>query len=97
MLLTSIDVLNLVLAICVSLLTVFLCWAIFYFISFARSIRRITKKAERGVNKVEQIIEMVRQQLSSNSVYLSLFSSLVQKAMNVVKEKKTKTSKKKKK
>ncbi len=97
MFLTSTDVLNLILSVCISFLTIFLCWAIYYFIAFARSIRRIAKKVEQGVDKAEEVVEMAKQKLSNSSVYLSVLGNLVKKAMDFAKEKKEKTSKKKKK
>jgi undecaprenyl pyrophosphate synthase len=98
---TSIDVLNLVLAICIFFLTIFLCWAIYYFISLACAIRRITKKVEMGINKAEEVVDMARQKLNNSSVYFTVLGDLAKKAMEFVKtkkeNKKEKTSKSKKK
>ncbi len=94
---TSIDVLNLVLAVCIFFLTIFLCLAIYYFVAFARSLRRISKKVEQGVNKAEEVVEIAKQKLSNSSMYLSVLGSLVKKAMDFAKEKKEKTSGRKKK
>lgn len=85
---TSIDILNLVLTVCIFFLTIFLCWAIYYFIAFAHSIRRITKKVEQGVDKAGEVVEMAKQKLSNSSVYLSVLGNLVKKAMDFAKERK---------
>ena len=85
---TSIDVLNLVLTVCILFLTFFLCWAIYYFISLACTIKRITKKVEMGVNKAEEVVDMARQKLSNSSVYFSIIGELAKKAMEFAKEKK---------
>lgn len=98
---TSLDVLNLILAICIFCLTFFLCWAIYYFISLAFTLRRITKKIEMGVNKAEEVVDMARQKLSNSSMYFSVIGEIAKKAMEFVKDKKEtrkeKTTKSKKK
>lgn len=98
---TSLDILNLVLAVCVFFLTIFLCWAIYYFISLAYSVRKITKKVEMGINKAEEVVDMARQKLSNSSVYFSVLGELAKKAMEFVQSKKetvkAKASKSKKK
>jgi uncharacterized membrane protein len=98
---TSIDILNLVLAVCIFFLTIFLCWAIYYFIAFAYTVRKITKKVEMGVNKVEEVVDMAKDKLKNSSAYFVILGELVKKAMEFVQAKKetrkTKASKGKKK
>lgn len=98
---TSLDILNLVLAVCVFFLTVFLCWAIYYFIELAYTVRKITKKVENGINKAEEVVDMAREKLSNSSIYFSVLGELAKKAMEFVQSKKatvkTKAGKSKKK
>lgn len=98
---TSLDILNLVLAVCVFFLTIFLCWAIYYFIALAYSVRKITKKVENGISKAEEVVDMAREKLSNSSIYFSVLGELAKKAMEFVQSKKTtvktKASKSKKK
>lgn len=85
---TSLDVLNLVLAVCIFFLTIFLCWAIYYFIALACTVRKITKRVELGVNKAEEVVEMAREKLKNSSAYFMILGEIAKKAMEFVKEKK---------
>ena len=85
---TSIDILNLVLAVCIFFLTFFLCWAIYYFISAAQYFNRIIKKVENGVDKVEEVVEMAREKLKNSSAYFMILGEIAKKAMEFVQTKK---------
>ena len=96
---TSIDILNLVLAICIAFLSFFLCWAIYYFVVSAQMIHRLIKRIESGVTKVEGVIEIAQDKLRNSSAYFMILGEIAKKAMEFVKEKQEakKTSAKKKK
>lgn len=78
---TSGDILNLVIAVCVVLLTAFLCTALFYLISSVSKAHRVIKRVEGGVVKAEELISMLRERVKSGGAYLMLFSELAKKAM----------------
>lgn len=97
---TSIDILNLVLAICVAVLTFFLCWAIYYFVASVQRINRITKRIEAGVIKAEEVVNMAKEKLKNSSAYFMVLGEIAKKAMEYVQEKRadsreTKEAKKK--
>jgi len=99
---TSGDVLNLVLAVCVTLLTAFLCTALFYLISSVSKAHKVIKKIEAGVVKAEEVVGMLREKIKSGGAYLMLFSEVAKKAMEYFfdksrenKEEKSKAKKKK--
>lgn len=85
---TSADILNLVLAISIALLTFFLCWAIYYFIVSVQRINRISKKVESGVIKIEELIIMVKDKLRHGSAYFIVLSEIAKKAMEFIQERK---------
>lgn len=93
---TSIDILNLVLAVCIICLSFFLCWAIYYFVVSAQMIHRLIKRVEFGVAKVEDVIETAQDKLRNSSAYFMILAEIAKKAMEFVKEKRAekKTSKK---
>lgn len=95
---TSIDILNLVLAICIVFLTFFLCWAIYYFVVSAQMIHRLVKRVELGVTKVEGVIETAQDKLKNSSAYFMILAEVAKKALEFVQEKRAekKTGKKKK-
>jgi len=84
---TSIDVLNLVLAVCVAVLTFFLCWAIYYFIASVQRINRITKRIEGGVAKAEELVNIAKDKLKNSSAYFMILGEIAKKAMEFVQEK----------
>lgn len=99
---TSGDVLNLVLSVSVTVLTAFLCTALFYLISSVSKAHRVIKRVESGVVKAEEVIGMLREKVKSGGAYLMLFSEVAKKAMEYLfekskeaKEEKAKAKKKK--
>jgi len=95
---TSIDVLNLVLAVCIAFLSFFLCWAIYYFVVSAQMVHRLVKRIELGVTKVEGVIETAQDKLRNSSAYFMILGEIAKKAMEFVQEKRAerKAGKKKK-
>ncbi len=94
---TSIDILNLVLALCVFVLTFFLCWAIYYFIASIQRVNRITKKIEGGVTKAEEVINIAKSKLKNSSAYFMILGEIAKKAMEFVQEKRNESKEKDKK
>jgi len=90
MLTTSSDILNLALATCVTLLTIFLCWAIYYFIASAQKIHNIVRRLETGVIKAEEVVDIVRGKLKNSGAYLMVLGEVARKALEFVKERNTK-------
>jgi len=84
---SSIDVLNLVLAVCIAFLSFFLCWAIYYFVVSAQMIHQLIKRIESGVTKAEGVIETAQDKLRNSSAYFMILGEIAKKAMEFVKEK----------
>ncbi|MFA5131568.1 MAG: hypothetical protein WC467_04080 [Patescibacteria group bacterium] len=84
---SSTDILNLILAISIAVLTFFLCWAIYYFIVSIQRINRISKKIESSVTKAEEFINMAKDKLKHSSAYFMVLSQLAKKGLEFVQEK----------
>lgn len=54
---TSQDILYLIIAICAGLLTIFVCWIMFYVIMIVRRVYRVTNEIKEKVERFEQAIE----------------------------------------
>jgi len=95
---TSLDILNLVISVCLVVLTFFLCFALYYFASSLRKINSVAKKVEQGVTKGEELIETVREKLKNSSAYFMVLAEVAKKALEFVQEKRAakKTAGKKK-
>ena len=94
---TSNDVLNLVLSVCLILLTGFLCWAMYYFIASVQKIHQLIKRIEIGVTKTEEIIEIAKDKLKNSATYFMILGEIAKKAMEFVSEKREKKASAKKK
>lgn len=100
MLENSNDILNIVSAISIATLVLFLCWALYYVIAGVRSTFKLVKRIEQGVLKAESLIDLIRNKVSSSATYLSLLSNLVKRGMDFAEqrsEKKKERNEKKKK
>jgi ABC-type multidrug transport system fused ATPase/permease subunit len=94
---TSGDVLNLVLSVCLVVLTVFICLALYYFIASIQKIHNLIRRAEDGVTKVEEVIEIAREKLKNSAAYFMILGEIAKKAMDFVQEKREKKAARKKK
>lgn len=94
---TSKDVLNLSIATSVIILVAFLCWTLYYFIANLKRINKISKRVEKGVDKVDGLIDLIRDKVKQSSSYFFLLSKVADKAMDYFnkrnKEKKEKSKK----
>lgn len=86
---SSKDILNLVAAISIASLAFFLCWALYYIITSARSSVRVIRKVEQGVDKAESLIDLVKEKLSSSASYLMILSNLVKKGIEIFENRKS--------
>lgn len=94
---TSADVLNLVLSICLILLTFFLCWALYYFIASVQKIYKLIKRVESGVTKVEEIVSIAKDKLKNSATYFMILGEIAKRAMEFVQEKRARKAAAKKK
>jgi len=84
---TSLDILNLVLALCVFALTIFLCLALYNLIVSLQRVNKITKLLETGITKIDEVVTMAKDKLHSSSAYFMILVELAKKAMDFVQEK----------
>jgi len=78
---TSGDILNLVLAISIAALTIFLVMTIYYVISSIRKVHNLINKVESGVSKTEELVSLVKEKVNSSSTYLTMFAELAKHAI----------------
>lgn len=97
---TSKDVLNLVLALSIAGVTVFICWLLYYFISSIRKLHDAISIFQKTLKTANEIVDSAKKKLKDSSTHLKLIGMLVQKVVEEVQNKrqkrKTKTPKAKK-
>jgi hypothetical protein len=98
---TSRDILNIVIASAVGLLTLFFCWMLWYVISTMRNINRMTLSARKKLETIDKILELVKEKLEKGSNHMAILSDSAIKLVGYFLEKQgnksgSKKSKKKK-
>jgi uncharacterized protein YoxC len=90
---TSGDILNLIIAVCIVALTIFLCVSLYYLISTVKKTHQVINALEKGVSKTQEVIDIIHGKIKNGSAYLMLVAELVKKGFEVFlnKQKKEKT------
>ncbi len=94
---TSKDILYLVIAFCVLWLTAFMCWLLFYFISIMSNSRKVIKSIHEKLEKVDEIINLVKNKVENSATHLAILVEGVGKLVDYFKNKKTNTPRRAKK
>ena len=84
---TSKDVLNLVLALSIAGVTVFICWLLYYFISSIRKLHDAINIFQKTLRTANEIVEGAKKKLKDSSTYLKLIGMLFQKVVKEVQNK----------
>jgi hypothetical protein len=86
MLQTSHDLLNLVIAAAVAGFTFFVCWALFYLVMILRQGFRVVKETREWMDKVSNILDILKEKIEHSTSYLMLIGEGVKKLAEVIKE-----------
>lgn len=95
MLETSKDLLVIVFAFCILWFTVFLCWAMYYFIVMLRDFSRMTSSFREKLDLIDNILNLVKRKLEKSSDHLSIIADGVIKLVTFLIEKKKETGERK--
>jgi len=87
---TSGDILNLVIAVCVIALTIFLCLSLYYLISTVKKAHRVINSVEKGVNKIQELIDFLHGKIKNGGAYLMLAGELIKKGFDYFSKKEKK-------
>lgn len=79
MLETSTDLLKVVLAASIGVFTIFLCWGLFYIIMTARNILVITRDARKIFDKIESILDAIKDKINTSASYLMIIGEVLKK------------------
>ena len=94
---TTKDILYLVISFVVLLLTIFLCWAIYYVAMILKEFKKIVFDVRKKIELVETVLNVLKEKIEHTSSYMKL---LVESAGNIVEflkdRKEEKTGKRKK-
>jgi len=81
---TSSDILNIVKAISIFSLAVFVSWAIYYFVKILKEIFKIIKEARERLEKIDELIKSIKEKVEHSTSYLFLMSEGIKKILEIV-------------
>lgn len=87
MLQSSQDLLNIVLALCIFMFTIFLCWSIYYFARIMQQAFRMVKEMRERINKIDEAVKAFKEKVEHSTSYLMLIGEGVKKLVEVIQEK----------
>ncbi len=85
---TSRDILNISVSVSVVVLVIFLCVALYYLIANLKRINKISQQIEGGVDKINNLVDLIKSKIKQSSSYLFLLSNLIDKAVDFFNKKK---------
>lgn len=80
------DLLNIVKAVSIFGLAVFICWAIFYFTMILRQTFKVVKEMRERFIKIDEVITALKEKIEHSASYLALIGEGVKKLVEVIKE-----------
>jgi len=83
---TSRDLLNIVLAFCFLWLTIFIAWFIYYLAMMMREVFKITREMHDRVNKIDHLIDLIKEKFEHNTAYLLLIGEGIKKLVDIAKK-----------
>ncbi len=81
---TSADILNIVKAVSIFSLAMFTSWAIYYLARTMQELFRIIKETRDMFNKIEGVIDSLKEKIEHSTSYLLLMSEGVKKLVEVI-------------
>jgi hypothetical protein len=94
---TTKDILYLVISFVVLLLTIFLCWVIFYVAMILKEFKKIVFDVRRKIELVETVLNVLKDKIEHTSSYLKLLMESVGNIVEFLRDRKEeKTGKRKK-
>lgn len=87
---TSLDVLYITLSVCVGFVTIFLCWALYYFVRMERNTVYTMEKFTSVLRKADEILEMAKEKLHSSGMYVAATANAVKTVVEYLQDGKAK-------
>ena len=85
---TSKDILNLVLAVSVIGISVFICWFLYYIIASIRKLHDVVNLFQKTLRSANELVENAKKKLKNSSTHLKLIGMLVKKVAEEIRNKK---------
>ncbi|HNX10766.1 MAG TPA: hypothetical protein PKI61_01355 [bacterium] len=83
---SSRDILNLVLALCITGFTVFVCWSLYYLIATLRSVYRVIKQVEATIQKVSELTKYIQEKIEAGAQMVEGLNEKVNNLFHTLKD-----------
>lgn len=84
---SSMDILLIVVAVSIGLLTVFACWGLYYFVAMLRDARKMTLSVREKMEIVDKILKLIHKKLEQGSNHMALIADSAIKLIGFLMEK----------
>lgn len=91
------DLLYIVISVSVLIFTIFSCWAIYYLARILQQFFKVVKETRERLNKVDELVKMVKEKIKFSTSYLPLIGEGVKKLVEIIKNRAEKKKRNKKK
>ena len=81
---TSGDILNIVKAISIFSISLFLSWAIFYFAMILRQVFKVVKDVKSFFDKVDEILNSIKEKIEHSSSHILLISEGIKRLVDII-------------
>ena len=92
---TSKDILNLVLALSIVGISVFVCWLLYYLIASMKKLHDVVNLFQKTLTSANELVNNAKKKLKDSSTHLKLIGMLVQKIVEEVQDRSKKDRSKK--
>jgi len=91
---TSRDVLNIVIASCVGLFTLFICWMLWYIIRAMRQVNYLVDGVKEKIDLIDKILKSIKEKVDSTASYLPILAKGISQLIEYFKNRQDKKPKK---
>jgi hypothetical protein len=81
------DILNIVKAVSIGLLTIFVCWAIYYFAMILRQALKAFRELKGILEKISDAVDSFKEKIEHSTSYLMLIGEGIKKLTEIMKDK----------
>jgi peptidoglycan hydrolase CwlO-like protein len=84
MLNTSKDILNIILALSAGMLTIFICWVLYYVATTIKNAKEMVENINNKIKKIDMLIDTIQEKIDRTSSNIGLITEIIKKGIGMV-------------